>query len=400
MDKLKKIGFIVLSLFTIGNADFDTPILDGVTGASRPSRLDWTGGGKSKKWNDDAVQMYLSHSNTHSDNHTESLADKTLNSGIKITKTIKRLLTLQFNLDMDRVEESLDTSGIDGITSASRPVRLAWENSNIRQKNRGSLKSGLSVHLTPNITFGVNGFISKEIDYESQSASFNYFQIAMSRHLMISLTGLYTKDRVGKLLNEGLANNSKRIYKGGLNLLIKPHKYFYITTDFTYEYNKGYLQNPYRVTDRHPSERTMYTGQCQFSFVIPQAKVTLHSGYNFYHDDWNITGHSGDISLVKKAFKYFLLKGGYRYYTQNKASFYTDTEEITRAEPYTTDPQLSNLTSHSANIGVVWFMSQLSHKNKKLSLFSKFTVAATHTFFGNSQKRLTNSSRLIFSYKL
>ena len=104
-----------------------------------------------------------------------------------------------------------------------------------------------------------------------------------------------------------------------------------------YSNEDGYLSNPYMnivrshnpnsslvdvVPENKPDKRVAYGGTLQYTVALTD-KLSSNSSYRFYHDDWDITSHTLSTELYYELNKSWTLGGGLRFYTQDKAEFYS-----------------------------------------------------------------------------
>ncbi|OEK00890.1 hypothetical protein BFP97_04915 [Roseivirga sp. 4D4] len=81
--------------------------------------------------------------------------------------------------------------------------------------------------------------------------------------------------------------------------------------------------------------------------------LLLRSYYRFYWDDWGITGHTIALEASVKLNRFFSVYPFYRYHTQSEANYFAPFGEHTgEFQYYTSDYDLSNLSSHQYGIGL------------------------------------------------
>lgn len=81
--------------------------------------------------------------------------------------------------------------------------------------------------------------------------------------------------------------------------------------------------------------------------------LLLRGYYRFYWDDWGITGHTFSIEAPVKLNRFFSVYPFYRYHTQSEANYFAPFGEHTgEFQYYTSDYDLSNLSSHQYGLGL------------------------------------------------
>ena len=104
-----------------------------------------------------------------------------------------------------------------------------------------------------------------------------------------------------------------------------------------YSNEDGYLSNPYMnvvrssnpnssfvdvVAETKPEKRVSYGATLGYTVALGE-RVSTKLNYRFYNDDWNITSHTLSTELFYELGQAWILGGGLRYYTQDKANFYS-----------------------------------------------------------------------------
>lgn len=81
--------------------------------------------------------------------------------------------------------------------------------------------------------------------------------------------------------------------------------------------------------------------------------LLLRSYYRFYWDDWGVKGHTFSLEAPIKLNRFFSIYPYYRYHTQTAANYFKPFGEHTAEfQYYTSDYDLSNLSSHQYGLGV------------------------------------------------
>ena len=81
----------------------------------------------------------------------------------------------------------------------------------------------------------------------------------------------------------------------------------------------------------------------------------LRLGYRYYWDDWNLSAHTLEAELPLKFGRFFTVYPFYRYHTQTAADYFAPINQHTAGtEFFTSDYDLSGLTSNKYGIGIRW----------------------------------------------
>ncbi len=115
-------------------------------------------------------------------------------------------------------------------------------------------------------------------------------------------------------------------------------------TSFGFSHSSGYLENPYKVTtivfvdpkqtsslltgnvkamlEQRPDERNQFNFSTRFVQHISPFDASLHVGYRYYHDDWDINAHTFDAEWVQPWGNTWTITPRIRYCSQTAANFY------------------------------------------------------------------------------
>lgn len=137
-----------------------------------------------------------------------------------------------------------------------------------------------------------------------------------------------------------------------------------IAADIGYTYSGGYQANPYKVVDfifvdpnqtpvsmpglpplltpqvqavleQRPDVRNQWTWNSRYVQYIEGLDASLHLGYQFYHDDWGINGHTFEADWGQPLGDGWTVTPTVRYYSQSAANFYQPYFLFKQAEPVT-----------------------------------------------------------------
>jgi hypothetical protein len=234
------------------------------------------------------------------------------------------------------------------------------------------------------LTLGVN--ISNEYDYKSKEISAEYLHyLDSSKNSSISFGTSYQKNDVSVYcsLNTGDCDSSSGASEKVYDLDVISSEIGYTQTidktsqakvSIFYIDEDGYLTNPYMrvvrdygttpkiTTEKKPDTRRAYGAMVQYSKAIND-KLSSVSSYRFYDDDWDITSHTINSELYYELNSKLTVGGGFRYYTQTEAKFYSGKKD------YFTDQEYASSDRRMSDFDSLNYMLSADYKvNKKISL--------------------------------
>jgi len=256
---------------------------------------------------------------------------------------------------------------VDNVSSASIDV-LSYASPYTEKRTENSL--GLDyVHDKTAINFGVTA--SRESDYDADTA---YFSI--SQDMFGDLTNVTLGYSQG---NNIVRNNSDpdfeepadfRSYRLGVTQVLTKDLLF----GFAYEAisDEGYLNNPYRSVryvdttvptgfswqqEVYPQTRTSNAAAFRLNYYLPY-RASLYGGYRYFSDTWGIKADTYDIGYTHPIGNWFV-DVNYRFYSQNKADFYSDLFPYFNAQNFLArDKELSTFVSNQFGIGATYLFAQ------------------------------------------
>lgn len=231
-----------------------------------------------------------------------------------------------------------------------------------------------AISLGTPIAFGIHQFtplvaVSMESDYHSYGAALNYQALLNNKNTTLNAGWSHNCDRVrdNNLIWEGKVSDDFLL---GLNQLLTPKSY--ITFDFTYGQEYGYLSDPYRgvmpalnfpqpdpsdpalLSENRPRRRTKEIFYTSYSLFIEPLDGSAEVGYRFFHDSYGIFAHTFETSWHQKIGRNLYLTPGFRYYIQTAANFYyilvPDFNNLPAA--YSSDYRLSELQTFNFSIAL------------------------------------------------
>lgn len=206
-------------------------------------------------------------------------------------------------------------------------------------RNAFSISTPISVgparfaqQFTPQISF------SKESDYRSEGLALNYAALLNQKNTTINAGWSHNADLVrDETLVTWRPKTSDDVLIG-LNQLLTPKSY--LTADFTFGREHGYLSDPYRgvmaienfpqsnpsdaslIPENRPRERNHEIIYASYTRFVDKLNGSFDVGYRGYHDSYGILAHTVETAWHQKLWKNLYLSPTFRYYTQTAASFY------------------------------------------------------------------------------
>ena len=117
----------------------------------------------------------------------------------------------------------------------------------------------------------------------------------------------------------------------------------------SYTYRDGFLTDPYKFKDQRPDERKEWTVSSGYRHFFARPNAALHVAYRYFDDDWDVASHTVDISWVQNVGQHAQVTPFLRYYTQDKAEFFSNTANLDDRY-YADDYRLSAFGAISAGL--------------------------------------------------
>ena len=243
---------------------------------------------------------------------------------------LSRSTTAKVGLVYDGISGATPT-GTYRISPTSGLIRTV-ELEDIREAVNAELDQRLANHtITPGFAY------STESDYTSYG---------------ISLSDAIDFNQKNTTLQLGLAHNFDSVQRNGnpfpqaqdkdatgvilgLSQLLTPRTI--LSANFTYGYDSGYLNDPYRqaefVYPGHPlgvvryenrpgyrSKEVLLTSLTQF---IEPLNGSIEVAYRFYHDSFDVYAHTASLTWHQWLGKHLMVEPAFRSYQQSSAYFYS-----------------------------------------------------------------------------
>lgn len=250
----------------------------------------------------------------------------------KPTFTISKDLSMNTNA---LVRVTVDDVRVDGITGATKSTGSSSGASSDRRKE---IAAGVS-HTIGDWKLEGGYVISTEDDYRSTTPSISVSKDFFQRNTTI--TAGYSRNSDDDL-HAPSGSGKRDVNNFAVSLIQVLSQWTVMQAGYTFSDMDGYLASGHRrVLLENGAEVPEYVpGQKKreaFGLRIAQWLPTngaIHLSYRYYRDDWKIDSNTYQMLLYQYLMKSLLLRGEYRYYTQDGAYFYKDS--YTGTEKYLT----------------------------------------------------------------
>lgn len=184
-------------------------------------------------------------------------------------------------------------------------------------------------YIVRDATVSVSTSHSKEPDYIADATSIDVAQEVFGGMTTLSLGYTRAHDKVGRK-GEGFIDSATHWrYRFGLTQILTPT---WITSlNMEAVSDDGYLGSPYRVArafgaavpERNPRTRSSRAVKWRVLGEVTPGNA-LRAEYRYFWDNWDIKAHTVELGYSRQFGDNWLVDWYGRYYTQDKALFYTD----------------------------------------------------------------------------
>ncbi|MBX9805307.1 MAG: DUF3570 domain-containing protein [Alphaproteobacteria bacterium] len=280
-----------------------------------------------------------------------------------------------------------------------------------------------------NYNVGLVGIISEENDYESKTVGINYGLDFNNNNTELRFGYLFSDDAI-KASQSANARRLVRIrerkaaIKNDFSIGIKQDLSTTSLVNGMIEFiaDKGFLSDPYKAVliwgdarpkrssayffnllggavnptnlsnatldnDRRPDYKGTLAASVQFIQKITPLDSSVHLGYRFVKNTWDIKSHTINLDYYQQVSNTFEVVPSVRYYTQNEAYFYAMAFDIVGGAPfpakriYGNEPASSDyrLGKYGSITGEIKFNFKFMEDNS-----GKFTFAMGHIYRRNT----------------
>jgi Protein of unknown function (DUF3570) len=231
---------------------------------------------------------------------------------------VRKSLSDSISLSGTYYVDSVSNASIDVVTTAS-PFR----------ETRNEYTLGVD-YVYRDSTISLSGTTSREPDYTADTTSLDVSQEVFGGMSTITLGFTRGSDKVGKHNSPEFSDTAEHWqYRLGVSQILT--KRWIMSANFEALADEGYLGSPYRVArvfgaavpERNPRTRS---GRAAMFRVIGDlgSHDSIHANYRYYWDTWDIKAHTAELGYSRYFGDRWLADAYTRYYTQTRASFYSD----------------------------------------------------------------------------
>jgi hypothetical protein len=272
------------------------------------------------------------------------------------------------NLALDEKNTVSFDGGFDYYSSASTDNIDAFVSSASSKDMRVHGNIGYSRKAANGLTYGFKLGGSTEYDYNSLQFSGYISKESKDGNRSFGLSGQAFIDRWSLIYPAELrgqnwvTTDQRRSYSLSASFaqVINKRMQFSLTADLVTQsgllgtpFHRVYFQDQTEArVESLPFNRLKIPVGVRFNYYVNDLFL-LRAYYRYYWDDWGIKGHTASLELPVKINRFFSVYPYYRYHTQTASTFFKPYgEHTTDFKYYTSDYDLSNLSSHDFGAGI------------------------------------------------
>jgi hypothetical protein len=287
---------------------------------------------------------------------------------------VRKKFAEKYSVSANYYVDMVSSASIDVVTTAS-----PYE----EQRDQASLGFDM---LNGKTQYSVNLTGSDENDYTASTASFDISQDLFGDLTNVSIGFSRGWDEVRKRGDPEFEEPvDRRNYRVGLTQIVTPQ----LMMGLAYETitDEGFLNNPYRSVryldpdspagfayqpEVYPRTRTTNAASLNARYFLPY-RAALSGEYRWFTDTWGIDANTVRLGYTHPVGSRWVLEGGYRWYDQSAADFYSD---LFPREDYQNflarDKELSTFTSHMLSLGATYELPSFGWKFLQRSTVNLF----------------------------
>lgn len=269
---------------------------------------------------------------------------------------VRKKFAEKYSVSANYYVDMISSASIDVVTTAS-PYK--------EERNQASLALDM---LNGKTQYNVSVANSDENDYTANTASVNVSQDLFGDLTTVSFGFSRGWDEVRKRGDSEFSEDvDRRSYRLGVSQIVTPK----LMMSFAYETitDEGFLNNPYRSVryldpdspagfayqpEVYPRTRTSNAASLSASYFLPY-RAALNGEYRYFTDTWGIDANTVRVGYTHPLGPRWVLEGGYRWYDQSAADFYSDLFPRADFQNFLArDKELSTFTSHMLSLGATY----------------------------------------------
>ncbi len=323
---------------------------------------------------------------------------------VEIAKDILRGAEFFLRYSMDRVIVppirgiAGTPSPIDAVTGASRPISADDPANQSFIKQRNEIIAGMQTER-----FAASYYYSKESDYVGRLATVSANFDLNQKNTNLAMTYSYGWDRIEPLATDTVQKKISHNVNVAITQTLSPKLIGRIGVDVSRV--EGFQSNPYRAVfaaglhrlEIHPQSRNRVAAFVKLNRYF-ETMASLHAGYRFYRDDWQVMSHTFDLAYHQYFSDKVLIRYRYRYYNQAGAFFYRPSYPTVQ-EFMTADYKLEPFNSHLFGVKLEYKLKDLV-KGGFLRFLSSSTFEAKYERYFSSNDFTADIFQfgLVFNY--
>jgi hypothetical protein len=266
---------------------------------------------------------------------------------------VRKQFAGKFSASANYYVDKVNSASIDVITTASPYT-----------EERTQTSAGLDyLHDRWLMSIGVTK--SEENDFVANTVSFGISQDLFGDLTTVSLGYSLGDDEVSRRGDATFSDTIERQhYRLGLSQILT--KNLLLGLSFETITDEGFLNNPYRSVryvdlgsplgysyepELYPRTRTSDAGALRLRYYLPW-RAAVHGEYRQYADTWDVQSDTFEIGYTHPAEPGWIFEGKLRFYSQNKADFYSDLFPRSQFQNFMArDKELSTFTSQTLRLG-------------------------------------------------
>jgi len=263
---------------------------------------------------------------------------------VLVRKKVGKSVSLVANYYVDMIS----SASIDVVTTAS-PYN----------EEREQVSLGMD-YLRGNTTMSISATQSEESDFSAKTYGFSVSQDMFGDLTTLTMAYSLGDDEIRRSDDDTFVREADRqFYSIGLTQILTRNLIMGLNVETITD--EGFLNNPYRSVryvdgtspvgfsfepELYPNTRTSNAVGLRARYFLPY-RAAIQGEYRFFTDTWGIMSHTGAISYTHPIGP-FTFTGKYRFYTQEKADFYSDLFSRSEATNFRArDKELSTFVSQT-----------------------------------------------------
>ncbi|UXH80327.1 DUF3570 domain-containing protein [Roseateles amylovorans] len=274
----------------------------------------------------------------------------------------------------------------DSVSGATPQYYSDMRGARQMQEVRNALDAKIS-RFWPRSSLSVGTARSEENDYISQAFSAQTTQSSEDQNTVWNLGVGLTRDRINPA-NERVVDERRQTLELELGVTYVWSSKDVFQLNLASSRARGYLSDPYKLSDRRPRQRDANTGIIRWNRWLGSS--ALKSSYRYYADSYGIRSHTIELGLATPMLRHLTLTPSLRYYSQNSADFFggpgLDGFPAPPPAPklFSADQRLAAFGALTAGLKIEWQVDQLwliDYKLEKYRQQSNWALPSQRTTF-------------------